>query len=47
MVFIMPKNTYANAAGERQGEKRTGTYEGNGTVPKKVKKAPAAASLVP
>ena len=47
MVFTMQKNPYANAAGEKQGEKRTGTHEDNGSVPKKAKKAPAAASLVP
>jgi len=47
MVFTMQKNPYTNAAGEKQGEKRTGTHEDNGSVPKKAKKAPAAASLVP
>ena len=47
MVFTMQKNPYANAAGEKQGEKRTGTYEDNLNGPKKANKAPAAASLVP
>ena len=39
MVFTMQKNPYANAAGEKQGEKRTGTHEDNGRVPKNAKKA--------
>ena len=47
MVFTMQKNPYATAAGEKQGEKRTGTHDDNDSVPKKAKKAPAAASLVP
>ena len=47
MVFVMQKNPYVHAAGEKQGEKRIGTQEDNGSVPKKAKKAPAAASLVP
>ena len=47
MVFTMQKNPYANAAGEKQGENRIGTHEDNGSLPKKAKKAPAAASLVP
>ena len=47
MVFTMQKNPYTLAAGEKQGEKRNGTHEDNGSVPKKAKKAPAAASLVP
>ena len=47
MVFTMQKNPYTIAAGEKQGEKRNGTHEDNGNVPKKAKKAPAAASLVP
>ena len=47
MVFTLQKNPYVNAAGEKQCEKRTGTHENNGSVPKKAKKAPAAASLVP
>ena len=47
MVFTMQKNPYINAAGQKQGEKRTGTHEDNGSVSKKAKKAPAAASLVP
>ena len=47
MVFVMQKNPYVNVAGEKQGEKRIGMKEDNGSVPKKAKKAPAAASLVP
>ena len=47
MVFTMQKNPYTIAAGEKQGEKRNGTHEDNGSIPKKATKAPAAASLVP
>ena len=47
MVFTMQKNPYVNAAVEKQSEKRTGTHEDNGSVLKKAKKGPAAASLVP
>ena len=47
MVFTMQKNPYTLAAGVKQAEKRNGTHEDNGSAPKKAKKAPAAASLVP
>ena len=47
MVFTMQKNPYADAVGEKQGEKRIGTHMENDSVLKKAKKAPAAASLVP
>ena len=46
MVFTLQTNPYVNAIGDKQGEKRTGTHEGNGSVLKKAKKAPSAASLV-
>ena len=45
MVFTM-KNPYIQA-GEKQGEKRSGTHDYNGNEQKKAKKAPSAASLVP
>jgi len=47
MVFTMQKNPYTLAAGGKQSETRTGTHDNDGSVPKKAKKAPAAASLVP
>ena len=47
MVFTMPKNPYTLAAGGKQGETRNVAHEANGSVPKKAKTAPAAASLVP
>ena len=46
MVFTMKKNPYLQA-GEKQGEKRNGTYGDNGNIQKKIRKAPSAASLVP
>ena len=39
MVFTMQKNPYTIAAGEKQGEKRNGTHEDNGSIPKKATKA--------
>lgn len=45
MVFIMKKSG-AQAAGEKQGEKRKGISDNGSSVSKRTQKAPSAASLV-